>query len=300
MDNDNGRQYYGLYLDNTPLERGAAQSKRILHDIGQTAQKEGDAIDNSMKKIGAAVAGYFAVSTLKDFAMQVAKVRGEFQQLEISFSTMLGSKRQADDLMSQLIKTAAITPFNMSDVAGGAKQLLAYGTAAEEVNETLTRLGDIAAGLSLPLNDLVYLYGTTMTQGRMFTQDLRQFMGRGIPLAEELAKQFGVTKDKVGELVTAGKVGAEEFKTAIWAMSDEGSKFGGLMEAQSKSITGQISNLEDAVEQMINNIGKQSEGVISDVISGASWVVENYQAIAKAILPVIAADGAYKAALLAV
>ena len=300
MENDNGRQYFGLHLDNAPLERDAAQSKRILHDIGQTAQREGDTIDNSMKKIGAAVAGYFAVSTLKDFAMQVAKVRGEFQQLEISFSTMLGSKRQADDLMSQLIKTAAITPFNMSDVAGGAKQLLAYGTAADEVNETLTRLGDIAAGLSLPLNDLVYLYGTTMTQGRMFTQDLRQFMGRGIPLAEELAKQFGVTKDKVGELVTAGKVGAEEFKAAIWSMSDEGSKFGGLMEAQSKSITGQISNLEDAVEQMINNIGKQSEGVISDVLSGASWVVENYQAIAKAILPVIAAYGAYKAALLAV
>ena len=300
MDNDNGRLYYGTGIDNSQLKRDADESKRILHGIGQTAKQEGDAIDNSMKKIGAAVAGYFAVSTLKNFAMQVAKVRGEFQQLEISFNTMLGSKREADALMSQLIKTAAITPFNMSDVAGGAKQLLAYGTAADEVNETLTRLGDIAAGLSLPLSDLVYLYGTTMTQGRMFTQDLRQFMGRGIPLAEELAKQFGVTKDKVGELVTAGKVGAEEFKAAIWSMSDEGSKFGGLMEAQSKSITGQISNLEDAVEQMINNIGKQSEGVISDVLSGASWVVENYEAIAKAILPVIAAYGAYKAALLAV
>ena len=300
MENDNGRQYFGLYLDNAPLEQGAAQSKRILHDIGQTAQREGDSIDASMKKIGAAVAGYFAVSKLKEFAEKVATVRGEFQQLEISFNTMLGSKRQADELMSQLIKTAAITPFNMSDVANGAKQLLAYGTAADEVNETLTRLGDIAAGLSLPLNDLVYLYGTTMTQGRMFTQDLRQFMGRGIPLAEELAKQFGVTKDKVGELVTAGKVGAEEFKQAIWAMSNEGSKFGGLMEAQSKSITGQISNLEDAVEQMINDIGKQSEGVISDVLSGAGWVVEHYQAIAKAILPVIAAYGAYKAALMAV
>lgn len=300
MENDNGRQYFGLYLDNAPLEQGAEQSKRILHDIGQTAQREGDSIDASMKKIGAAVAGYFAVSKLKEFAEKVATVRGEFQQLEISFNTMLGSKRQADELMSQLIKTAAITPFNMSDVANGAKQLLAYGTAADEVNETLTRLGDIAAGLSLPLNDLVYLYGTTMTQGRMFTQDLRQFMGRGIPLAEELAKQFGVTKDKVGELVTAGKVGAEEFKQAIWAMSNEGSKFGGLMEAQSKSITGQISNLEDAVEQMINDIGKQSEGVISDVLSGAGWVVEHYQAIAKAILPVIAAYGAYKAALMAV
>jgi len=300
MQNSNGRLHYGVSLDNSQLRVDAAESKRLLKDIGQTAKQEGDNIDASMKKIGAAMVGVFAVDKLKDFAMQVANVRGEFQQLEIAFGTMLGSKRAADDLMSQLIHTAAITPFNMSDVANGAKQLLAYGTAADEVNETLTRLGDIAAGLSLPLTDLVFLYGTTMTQGRMFTQDLRQFMGRGIPLAEELAKQFGVTKDKVGELVTAGKVGAEEFKAAIWAMSDEGSKFGGLMEAQSKSITGQISNIEDSIEQMFNELGKQSEGFINDTLDAVSWVVEHWQVLGKVLLGIIATYGAYKAAVIAV
>lgn len=125
----------------------------------------------------------------------------------------------------------------MTEVTNGAKQLLAYGTAADEVNDTLIRLGDIAAGLSIPLGDLVMLYGTTMTQGRMFTQDLRQFQGRGIPIVDELAKQFGVAKSKVGELVTAGKVGAAEFQQAIISMTSEGSKFGGLMEKQSKTIT---------------------------------------------------------------
>ena len=300
MQNSNGRQNYGISLDNSQLRSDAAESKRLLEGIGQTAKAEGDNIDASMRKIGAAMVGVFAVDKLKNFATQVAKVRGEFQQLEIAFGTMLGSKQEADELMSQLIHTAAITPFNMSDVANGAKQLLAYGTAADEVNETLTRLGDIAAGLSLPLTDLVYLYGTTMTQGRMFTQDLRQFMGRGIPLAEELATQFGVTKDKVGELVTAGKVGAEEFKAAIWAMSDEGSKFGGLMEAQSKSITGQISNIEDAIEQMFNDLGKQSEGVINDTLDAVSWVVEHWQELGKVLLTIIATYGAYKAAVIAV
>lgn len=300
MQNSNGRQNYGISLDNSQLRSDAAESKRLLEGIGQTAKAEGDTIDASMRKIGAAMVGVFAVDKLKNFATQVANVRGEFQQLEIAFGTMLGSKQEADELMSQLIHTAAITPFNMSDVANGAKQLLAYGTAADEVNETLTRLGDIAAGLSLPLTDLVYLYGTTMTQGRMFTQDLRQFMGRGIPLAEELATQFGVTKDKVGELVTAGKVGAEEFKAAIWAMSDEGSKFGGLMEAQSKSITGQISNIEDAIEQMFNDLGKQSEGVINDTLDAVSWVVEHWQELGKVLLTIIATYGAYKAAVIAV
>ena len=176
---------------------------------------------------------------------------------------------------------------------------MAYGVAAEEVNDTLVHLGDIAAGLSIPLNDLVYLYGTTMTQGRMFTQDLRQFQGRGIPIAEELAKQFGVTKDKVGELVTAGKVGAEEFKKAIMDMSSEGGKFGGLMEAQSKTITGQISNLEDAIDVMFNEIGKQNEGFINDAISGVSYLVEHYKEVGGILLTLISTYGLYKAALIA-
>ena len=110
------------------------------------------------------------------------------------------------------------------------------------------------------------LYGTTMTQGRMFTQDLRQFMGRGIPLAEELAKQFGVTTDKVGELVTAGKVTSKEFNAAIMAMSSEGGKFYNLMERQSASLTGQISNLSDAWDVARNNIGKSMEGIAGDAI----------------------------------
>lgn len=200
--------------------------------------------------------------------------------------------------MQQLTKTAAITPFDLKGVADGAKQLMAYGVAADEVNDTLIHLGDIAAGLSLPLGDLVYLYGTTITQGRMFTQDLRQFMGRGIPLADELAKQFGVTKDKVGELVTAGKVGADEFKKAIMAMSSEGGKFGGLMEKQSKTITGQISNIEDAIDVMFNEIGKKSEGAINASLDLTATLVENWEAVGAAILAAAETYGIYKATLM--
>lgn len=172
------------FLMKDKLSEGIINVQEHIQDLGKTARTEGTAIDNMMKKIGLGISLYLSVDQLKAFATQVANVRGQFQQLEIAFKTMLGSKEQADVLMSQLIKTAAITPFGMNDVANGAKQLLAFGVEAESVNDTLTRLGDIAAGLSIPLNDLIYLYGTTMTQGRMFTQDLRQFMSRGIPLAE--------------------------------------------------------------------------------------------------------------------
>lgn len=300
MNVDEGRLNYAARLDNSSLRADAAEATQILHGVGTSATREGDAIDASMKKIGAAVAGAFAVSQLKDFAFQVAKVRGEFQQLEIAFSTMLQSKSKADDLMNQLIQTATTTPFNMSDIANSAKQLLAYGVEADKVNETLIRLGDIAAGLSIPINDLAFLYGTTMVQGRMYTQDLNQFLGRGIPLTAELAKQFGVSQSKVKSLVEEGKVGFPEVEKAIISLTSEGSKFGGLMEKQSQSIAGQMANIEDAIEQMFNELGKKSEDAISDTLSVISGVIEHWETIGKVIITCAAAFGTYKAAVLAV
>lgn len=300
MESDNGKIYIATAIDNDELRRGAAEASGILHGIGDSAAKEGASIDAAMKKIAAAATGIFAVSKLQEYARQVANVRGEFQQLEMAFKTMLGSSEQADALMSQLINTAATTPFGMTDVAQGAKQLLAYGVAADEVNETLIRLGDIAAGLSIPLNDLAYLYGTTMVQGRMYTQDLNQFLGRGIPLTDELAKQFGVAKEEVKKLVEEGKVGFPEVKKAIESLTGEGGKFGGLMEAQSQTITGQISNIEDSIEQMFNELGKKSEGVITSVLDVTSKIVDNWESIGKALLVVISAYGAYKAAVVTI
>lgn len=300
MNNDGGRLNYGVGLDNSQLRADASESRRLLQGIGQTAETEGDRIDEAFKKIGAAAAGVFAVSQIKNFVTQVATVRGEFQQLEIAFKTMLGSAAQADALMSQLVKTAATTPFGLTDIAQSAKQLLAYGVEADKVNETLIRLGDIAAGLSIPINDLAYLYGTTMVQGRLYTQDLNQFLGRGIPLIEQLAQQFGVAENQVKALVEEGKVGFPEVEQAIINLTNEGSMFGGLMAAQSQSITGQISNIEDAIDTMFNEIGKQNEGVINDALGLVSTLIEKWETVGKVLLTVIATYGAYKAAVIAV
>lgn len=275
------------------------QAEAASGNMKRNVTRDGDALDSMFKKVAASAASLFSIQMASQFAKQVAQVRGQFQQLEVAFETMLQSKEKADALMAQVVDTAAKTPFDLQGVANGAKQLLAYGVASEEVNDTLIRLGDIAAGLSIPLNDLVYLYGTTMTQGRLFTQDLRQFQGRGIPLADELAKQFGVTKDAVGELVTAGKVGFPEVQKAIMNMTNEGGKFNNLMAKQSQTISGQISNLEDAIDQMFNNIGKASEGAISGAIGMASSLVENYEKVGKIIGGIVTTYGAYKAAIVA-
>ena len=280
--------------------RATKQATDASKGMVSSIQKEAREMDNIFKTLATGAGTFFTMQMASGFVKQVSQVRGEFQQLEVAFETMLQSKEKADALMAQVVDTAARTPFDLQGVANGAKQLLAYGVASEEVNDTLVRLGDIAAGLSIPLNDLVYLYGTTMTQGRLFTQDLRQFQGRGIPLADELAKQFGVTKDAVGELVTAGKVGFAEVQKAIMNMTNEGGKFNNLMEKQSKTITGQISNLEDAVDQMFNEIGKSSEGAISEAIGMASSLVEHYDKVGKIIGGIVVTLGSYKAATIAI
>lgn len=300
MNNDKGRLNYGVGLDNSQLRVGAAESRRLLQGIGQTAVDEGARIDDSFKRIGRTVAGVFAVSQIKDFITHVTLVRGEFQQLEIAFKTMLGSAGQADVLMSQLIKTAATTPFNLTDIGQAAKQLLAYGVAANDVNDTLIRLGDIAAGLSIPINDLAYLYGTTMVQGRLYTADLNQFLGRGIPLMESLAEQLGLAENQVRALVEEGKVGFPEVKKAIEDLTNEGGKFGGLMEAQSKTIMGQISNIEDSIDTMFNAIGQSQEGIINTSLGLVSTLIENWETVGNILLTIIATYGAYKAAVIAV
>ena len=238
--------------------------------------------------------------SVKEFSQKVMQVRGQFQQLEMSFKTMLQSEEKANALMQQLVKTAAITPFDLAGVANGAKQLLAYGLEADKVNSTLIRLGDIAAGLSIPLGDIVYLYGTTMAQGRLYTQDLNQFTGRGIPMIQELGKQFGVADSEVKKLVEEGKVGFPEVQKVIENLTDKGGKFGGLMEAQSKTITGQIANIEDAIDMMFNDIGQSQEGIINMGLDLAGKIVENWQKVGEAIAVAVTAYGSYKAVLMAV
>ena len=299
MNNNNGALDFDAYIADTDFKRSLDEMKARIIGLSKTAESEGDKMDAVFKKVGAGLAAYFSATTLKNFGQELIKVRGDFQQLEVAFTTMLGSKEKADALMDQIVKTAATTPFDLQGVANGAKQLLAYGESAENVNDTIVRLGNIASGLSLPLNDLVYLYGTTMVQGRLFTQDVRQFMGRGIPLVQELSKELGKTTDEINQMVTDGKIGFPEVQRVIENLTNEGGMFYNLMEAQSKTLTGQISNLEDAWASMLNNIGKQSEGALSAGIEFAATLVENYETILKILKTLVITYGAYKAAVIA-
>ena len=294
---------FDTIVETAKVVSGFRDIQNAVHQTSERVKKDGKSIDdvisNIQNSMNIAIGGW----SIGKFVNQMMQVRGQFQQTEMAFKTMLQSEEKADALMKQMIHTAAITPFGVEDVTEGAKQLLAFNVAAEDVNKTLIGLGDVAAGMGLNLKDLVMLYGTTIAKGKMDTMDLYQFLNRGIPIADEIAKVMGLDVTnaikEVQEQIKAGKVTSDVFIQAMQSMTAEGSKFGGLMEAQSKTITGQISNIEDAIEQMFNDLGKSQEGVINTGLGVVSTLVENWETVGKVLMTVVAAYGAYKAAVLA-
>ena len=292
--------HFDITGDNSNFLRRLREVENGVKNTSKQIEQSGLGIEELFNRMTRAAAAFGAGFTAKELISNIAQVRGEFQQLEVAFKTMLGSEDKANALMQQLVKTAATTPFDLQGVANGAKQLLAYGENVENVNDDLIRLGNIAAGLSQPLGDIVYLYGTTMTQGRLYTTDLNQFTGRGIPMIRELAKVFGVAEGEVKSLVEAGKVGFPEVQKVIQNLTNEGGMFYNLMQEQSKTITGQIPNIEDAVSTMFNEIGKANEGIINEALSGVSYLVENYEKVGKVLVGLVATYGVYKVAVMTV
>ena len=297
MENNSGALSFDVLIRDSNLQAMLDKDEQRIREFTETVEGAGESIQSSWGDIGKIVGGVAIGAMLQSWVGDIVKTRGEFQQLEIAFNTMLGSAERGTQLMQELTNTAASTPFDLGGIANSAKQLLAYGTAAEDVNDTLVMLGNIASGLSLPLNDLVYLYGTTMVQGRLFTQDVRQFMGRGIPLVQELSKQLGKTTDEINSMVTAGQIGFADVQKVLQGLTSEGGMFYGLMEEQSKSLTGQISNLGDEWDMMLNEMGKSSQGILSGAISLASTLVANYKTVLGVLAGLITMYGTYKVAM---
>lgn len=296
--NGSGPLDFEATINTSQFNRELENVERKIKGVGSTVVDEGNKMDQTFKKAAAAMAAYFSFNFAKQAAIEIGKVRGEFQQLELAFETMLKNKQLSDQLMADIVDFAAKTPFDLKGVADGAKQLLAYGTQAKDIIPTMRRLGDIAAGLSIPFGDLVYLYGTSAVQGRIMTKELMQFAGRGIPVIEELSKILNVAKSDILKLAAEGALNFDLLQQAVVNMTESTGLFGGLMDKQSKTITGLVSNLGDAWDQMLNNIGKANEGAFESSIEAATVLVENYQQVLDILKVIIATYGAYRAAII--
>ena len=298
MNTSQGALYFGAGIDMNEWRRSITEMRQDILGLTQQTQRETQQMDSAFKNLSIGIGAYFSVQALQGFTQQLIGVRGEFQKTEIAFGTMLKSEEKAQALMGEMVDLAAKTPFGLTDVTDGAKRLLAFQVPAEQVVDTLRRMGDVAAGLGVPMGQLIHVYGQVKAQGKLMTNDLYQFMNAGIPMTAELAKVMGVAENEVKDLISAGKVGFPEVQSVINNLTNEGGLFFNLMEQQSASLSGQIANLEDAIEQMYNKIGEKAEGFLSSGIQGITFLVENYEKVGVVLAGLVGTYGAYRAAVI--
>jgi tape measure domain-containing protein len=212
-----------------------------------------DSAEKSMAKVGAGitavgVAGAVAVGGL-------IKMAGQFEQTQIAFTTMLGSAEEANKLLKDLADFAARTPFTIPGIEKNAKLLLGMGVAAEDMIPTLKALGDVSAGLSVPLDRIALNFGQIRVQGKLTGRELRDFAVAGVPLIAELAKNFGLTEAAITDMVSKGEIGFDDVENAFITMTSEGGRFFDLMDAQSKTFLGQVSNIQDSFIKLARIMG---------------------------------------------
>lgn len=285
-------------LTTRDFEQGIRNIENQIRNLTQQTERETSQMDSLFRNLATGIGAYFSVQALQGFTQQLINVRGEFQKTEIAFATMLGSQEKAQNLMAEMVDLAAKTPFGLQEISEGAKRLLAFQIPAEEVVDTLTRMGDVAAGLGVPMGQLIHVYGQVKAQGKLMTNDLYQFMNAGIPILSELGSVLGKTEAEVKEMVGQGKIGFSEIQQVIQNMTNEGGLFFNLMEKQSASLSGQIANLQDALDQMFNKIGQANEGILSNGIQAVTYLVENYQKVGVILAGLVSTYGAYKTAVL--
>lgn len=158
------------------LNEAIRRTRQTHTETSRSISKESNAVLDEINKLKAGMVAYLSLAGAKALATEIFNVRTQFQQLEISFTTMLQSKAKADQLMGEMVELAAKTPFGLQEVSEGAKRLLAFQIPAEQVTDTLRRMGDVASGLGVPMGQLIHVYGQVKAQGKLMTNDLYQFM----------------------------------------------------------------------------------------------------------------------------
>jgi tape measure domain-containing protein len=299
MNNDKGKLYYGVGLDNAQLRADANESKNIIRGIGDSAASEGNRIDGIYRKIGGTIAAVFTVQQAAAFAKSIVQVRGEIESLEISFQTLLGNKQKADALFSEIRTFASNTPMQLNDLAKGAQMLLSFNVEAERVMPTLKQIGDISMGDAQKFNSLTLAFSQMSSTGKLMGQDLLQMINAGFNPLSVMSEKTGKSVAQLKEEMAAGAITSEMVADAFAAATAEGGKFYGMLEKQSKGINGSISNLKGAIQDMFNELGTSNQEFITEGIQGATNIVKHYEEIGRVIGVLITSYGTYKAAVIA-
>jgi tape measure domain-containing protein len=245
--------------------------------IGQSLGSASGAIGGLVKSVGAATAQFAALGVATAAAASAAalfkgvKLAADMQSTSVAFETMLGSAESARKVLGELQKLGAETPFEFPELAGAGRMLLAFGESADTVAETLRRVGDVSSGVMAPIGEIAELYGKARVQGTLFSEDINQLTGRGIPIIQEFAKQLGVSQGEVKKLASEGKITFPMLETAFVSLTSQGGQFFGMMEKQSQTFNGVWSTLTDSINMGLADIGKP---IMEALIPGMNMLIE--------------------------
>lgn len=270
---------------------GGGAGKQINDTIRST-----NTATSSFLKLGAAagvgfgavnlIAGAFqtAGSAAYDFVKGNITIAASLEQVQTNFTTYLKSGEKAKALLGELGRFAADTPFTQADVFGNAEKLLGFGFAADEVTDTLQRLGDISGGSSDKLQGLVLALGQVRAKQKVQGEELLQFAERGVPIYEALAKAIGKSVPETQALVTKGVVGFGDLQKAISLLTEEGGQFNGVLKNQSQTFNGLVSTLQGDFEQLRGELGAKLLPYLKDLVRAADDFIKGIN-IEDAIAP---------------
>lgn len=291
MSTEFGSALFWLGANIDDFLKGLNTARRELKKTGRDLKKHGQEL--SLKLTAPlALAGAAAI-----------KSAGDIETIEIAFEGMLKSGKKAKGLVKELTDFTARTPFQLEGVSGAARQLLAVGVGAEQVQDKLLILGNIASGANVPLNDMASIYGKVQSKGKAFTEELLQMADRGVPIIQVLAETMGVAKEEVFKMASESKITAEVFNDALRSMATGSGIFAGQMERKSTSIFGLISTLKDNLTLSLAELGTDLvetfdlKGKMSTLITGIQEAVKWWKALDDRTKTLIFTFGAFAAAL---
>ena len=279
------------------LRHETEQATDKIKEMGDTTQSETEKMDASLKKIAAGVTAYFSIQKLAEFETKVISIRSEMESLHVSFKNLAG-EQMGNELFEQLKEYELRTPMIMNDLAQGAQTMLAFNIPVQDVMEHLKAIGDISMGDSEKFKSLTLAFSQMSATGKLMGQDLLQMINAGFnPLqviSEKTGKSIGELKDEMSK----GAISTKMVQEAFHAAASEGGQFNGMLEQQSKTMKGALSNLEGAWQYMLNDIGEAQEGFIVDSIDAAQKLIANYKQVGQIIMGLITTYGTYRAAVM--
>ena len=266
--------------------------------LGRKLRQTGNEGSESFGKLQKAAAGFFTLAAAKEFGQKVFAVRSEIQSLQTSFETLVGNKPQAEELFNSIREFAVKTPMQMKGLASAAQTMMSFNIPVEQIMENLKALGDVSMGDEQKFQSLSLAFSQMSATGKLMGQDLLQMINAGFNPLATISEKTGKSIGQLKEEMEKGAISADMVRQAFIDATSEGGKFYGMLEAQSKTLRGAYSNLQGAIDDMFNSIGEQSEGIMAGAIDAATFLVQNYEKVGKAILFVVATYGEYKAAVM--